>query len=167
MAATILIGVAILSLGVYLFTYFGNYAKDVEDENRANQIAQFNSQFLSYQGKDLTIYDVITLANLAKDYNQSNDYKNNNVKGYIDVNASIIDTDVNVIGSVPPDERYLKGGSANDIAKIKQEKIGEVVTVTENGQEKENYKLKLYHCNVTIDDLTQFVSKIIIQEKKD
>ena len=72
MAATILIGVAILSLGVYLFTYFGNYAKGVEDENRANQIAQFNSQFLSYQGKDLTIYDVITLANMAKDYNDAN-----------------------------------------------------------------------------------------------
>ena len=33
MAATILIGVAILSLGVYLFTYFGNYAKDVEDDD--------------------------------------------------------------------------------------------------------------------------------------
>ena len=74
MAATILIGVAILSLGVYLFTYFGNYAKDVEGENRANQIAQFNSQFLKYQGsEDITIYDILTVANLAKQNNENYD----------------------------------------------------------------------------------------------
>ena len=98
MAAAVLIGVIILSIAVYLFMYFSDYAKGVEDEVRANQISQFNSQFLSYQGKDLTIYDVITLANMAKDYNQENGLVAGQT-GYITINppAAL----AGIIGSVP------------------------------------------------------------------
>ena len=55
MAAAILISIVILSIGVYLFTYFSDYAKNVESDVRTNQIAQFNSQFLSYQGKSAVL----------------------------------------------------------------------------------------------------------------
>ena len=99
MAAAVLIGVIILSIGVYLFVYFSDYAIGVEDDVRTNQIAQFNSQFLSYQGKELTIYDVITLANMAKDYNQENGYASGQT-GYITVTVPIALT--GIIGSVPP-----------------------------------------------------------------
>ena len=87
MAAAILISVIILSLGVYLFIYFSDYAKGVNDDVKANQVAQFNSQFLSFEGKELTIYDVITLANLAKDYNESNELSSSDLE-YISVNLS-------------------------------------------------------------------------------
>lgn len=98
MAAVILISVIILSIAVYLFTYFADYARGVEGDVRANQISQFNSQFLSYQGKDLTIYDVITLANIAKDYNQKNEYVAGQ-KGYITIIPPT--TLTGIIGSVP------------------------------------------------------------------
>ena len=142
MAAAILISVIILTLGVYLFMYFADYASGVEDDVRANQIAQFNSQFLSYQGKDLTVYDVITLANMAKDYNQENGYYDSNTKGYITVNANIIDTN---IGSKP--------NSSNNISEIDQGKIGVY---------DDDYKLITYHCSIEMDEITKLVSKITI-----
>ena len=58
------------SYGIASISLFGSYAKGVEEEIRDNQVSQFNSQFLSYEGKELTIYDVITLANLAREYNK-------------------------------------------------------------------------------------------------
>ena len=87
MAAVILISIIILSLAVYLFIYFSDYARGVEDEVKANQIAQFNSQFLSYEDKELTFYDVITISNMAKDYNESNGLSSSDL-AYISVNVS-------------------------------------------------------------------------------
>ena len=107
MAAVILISVIILSLGVYLFMYFSDYAKGVNDDIRDNQIQQFNSQFLSYEGKELTVYDVITLANLAKDYNKANEFYDKTSSGYINVDAMVINSS---IGAVPPPEGEVKGG---------------------------------------------------------
>ena len=98
MAAVILISVIILSLGVYLFIYFSDYAKGVNDDIKTNQIEQFNSQFLSYQGKDLTIYDVITLANMAKDYNQENGFVAGQT-GYITITPP--NALIGIIGSIP------------------------------------------------------------------
>lgn len=159
MAAVILISVIILSLGVYLFMYFSDYAKGVNDDIRTNQIAQFNSQFLSYQRKELTVYDVITLANMAKDYNKENEYYNDTIRGYIGINANIIDSS---IGSTPPPEGQQIGGSPNDVSKIDPDKIGEYIT-DEKGNE--IYKLKTYHCTVTIDnDVTKMVNNIKITQ---
>ena len=73
MAAGILIGVAILSLAVYLFVSFGSASAEIHEQNDANRINEFNTQFTSYVGKeDITIYDVITVANLATEWKKSN-----------------------------------------------------------------------------------------------
>ena len=72
MAAGILIGVLVLSLGVYLFTSFGNSAAQIQKENEINALNKFNSQFTVYQGrKDLTIYDILTVANYASENNKN------------------------------------------------------------------------------------------------
>lgn len=71
MAATILMSVVIVSLGVYLATALSSYASEVDEQTRINQISQFNSQFLTYLNKEVTIHDIITVANLAK---ENNDY---------------------------------------------------------------------------------------------
>ena len=71
MAAGVLLGLMILSIGVYLFSNFGGTSSKIHDNIRANQIAQFNSQFTQYVGKEnVTIYDVITMANLATENNK-------------------------------------------------------------------------------------------------
>lgn len=80
MAGGVLIGVLILSLAVYLFADFGSTSAQINEQNAEKQLTQFNSQFTSYEGKEgLTIYDVITVASLAKEnntyYEDSDEYK--------------------------------------------------------------------------------------------
>lgn len=70
MAAGVLIGIILLSLMVYMFTNFAITSAEVHKENEQNQLNQFNSQFTSYEAKEgLTIYDVVTVANLATENN--------------------------------------------------------------------------------------------------
>ena len=149
MAATVLIGVMILSLGVYLFSYFGNYAKGVEDENRTNQIAQFNSQFLSYQGKDMTFYDVLSLANMAKDYNNSNDSKKGDV-AYISLSISST-------GEISPINNFEQNVSSVDI-----NNYFNYIYINEQNGELRKYRLASY----TVNDITRYINTITIQNIK-
>lgn len=72
MAAGVLIGILILSLAVFLFVDFGSTSSQIYDEVEVRQLAQYNAQYTIYAGRDnITIYDIITLANLAK---ENNDY---------------------------------------------------------------------------------------------
>lgn len=81
MAAEILIGVLILSLAVYLFTSFGTTSAEINQRNAEQQLVQFNTQYTAYADKEsLTIYDIITIANSAKEnnntYKEVSDYAN-------------------------------------------------------------------------------------------
>lgn len=77
MAATVLMGLLLISLAVYLFATFGNVLTSIATENEATILAQFNAQFSVYDGNDrtFTIQDVVTIASLAKqnndDYNMA------------------------------------------------------------------------------------------------
>jgi len=71
MAAGVLIALIILSIGVYLYSIFSNNAQEIASQLEEDRLNQFNSQFTSYIGKDdLTIYDIIDIANLAKANNE-------------------------------------------------------------------------------------------------
>ncbi len=71
MAASVLVGVVILSLAVYLYISFSGSANEIGKQMEEGQLQQFNNQFTSYVDKKdtLTIYDVVTVANLARDNN--------------------------------------------------------------------------------------------------
>lgn len=70
MAAEILIGLLIISLAVYLFTSFGTSAAQINQRNANQQLAQFNTKYTTYSGRtDLTVYDIVTVANMAKENN--------------------------------------------------------------------------------------------------
>ena len=95
MAASILIGVVILTLGVYLYTSFSESANNMKKQMEDNQIANFNNQFLLYEGKtDLTIYDVYTVANLAIESNKKYELKDEGIQVVLN-NVNIIDTENN------------------------------------------------------------------------
>lgn len=69
-AATVLIAVLILSVGIYVFNHYMDFAYKNE-ENRAKQaLVQYNTKFEKYINKTLTIQDVLTITNLARDYNE-------------------------------------------------------------------------------------------------
>lgn len=69
-AAGVLIGIIILSLAVYLTNIIGAHAARTQEKIDSNAIAQFNEEFLKYNGfKNLTIQQVITLKNYALENN--------------------------------------------------------------------------------------------------
>ena len=72
MAAGVLLGIMIISLAVYLFSNFAGTSSQIHANIEENQIAQFNSQFTTYEGKDnVTIHDVVSMASLATQNNQT------------------------------------------------------------------------------------------------
>ena len=82
MAAEVLIGVLVLSLGVYLFITYSQTSKEIGRRTEEQQVQNFNATYTSYlDRKDLTIYDIRTVVNSAKE---------NNTK-YTDVDGNIID----------------------------------------------------------------------------
>lgn len=75
MAASMLIGMMIISIAVYLFVTFGKVASDTYEQIDTDRLNQFNSQFTSYVEKgNLTIYDAISLANLATENNKKYEF---------------------------------------------------------------------------------------------
>ena len=84
MASTVLIGVMIISLGVYLFNTFGGTSKEINTKLTEAQILEFNSQFTKYEGKEkIRAHDIVSIANLARQSNEKyygKDYKYLEVK---------------------------------------------------------------------------------------
>lgn len=71
LAAEVLIGMVVLSLMVYLFVTFGSDSAKIGKQIEENRLAEFNSQYNKYVDKDdVTIYDIVTVANLAKENNK-------------------------------------------------------------------------------------------------
>lgn len=90
MAAGVLIGILIISLAVYLFVSFGSTSAEIHKQNDEQQIEQFNSQFTSYEGKKCTIYDVVTVANLATENNKYYELKKSNLNDRMQGNDNYI-----------------------------------------------------------------------------
>jgi len=91
-SAGVLIGILILSLGVYLFTTMGGYAAETQEKIDRNNVNKFNDEFLRYSGlNELTIQDVITVKNYALENNKKDGNYNPDVNrastnnDYIDV----------------------------------------------------------------------------------
>lgn len=82
MAATVLIGVLLLSLGVYLFTLFGDFSADMSEKLNQKNIDEFNAKFTkleSYQeGQEwkntCRAQDIVSIANTAKENNNKYNY---------------------------------------------------------------------------------------------
>ena len=69
-AAGVLIGILIITLGTYLYYVFGAYVSDSQAQIAENTLAQFNDKFLRYENKsDLTIQDIVTVKNYALENN--------------------------------------------------------------------------------------------------
>ena len=72
MTTSIIIGILIVSTGVFVFNIFTRFSKEREEELFSSQIEQFNQVFTKFQSLDvINIHDIIEVANYAKDYNTS------------------------------------------------------------------------------------------------
>lgn len=68
-AAGVLIGIMVISLGVTLFSSLGDYIGNTQKEIDMNSIQKFNEQFTRYIDTSLTIQDIVTAANTAFESN--------------------------------------------------------------------------------------------------
>lgn len=78
MAAGILIGVLILSLALYLYITFSESVNNTRATITTQQLSQFNSEYTVFTGrKNITIYEIISIANKAHENNERyKDYSN-------------------------------------------------------------------------------------------
>ena len=71
-AAEVLLGILIISLGVFLFQAFGEFSMEVDNNIANKNIREFNAQYEEFLSKTtITAQDVITLGNMAKNYNNT------------------------------------------------------------------------------------------------
>ena len=153
MAASVLIGVVIMSLAVYLFTYFSGSVNEMNSQIEQGQLQEFNNKFTSYEakGKTLTIYDVITVTNLAKE--------NNSHYGLIE------QTDNNFYIKV-----ILQGTSTSMELKTEKELTGILTNSLELDNANDEItganikQLKKYECKVDLNKNTGRVNKIVFSE---
>lgn len=98
--AGVLMGVLILSLGVYLYYALSGYITSTQERMETNAREKFNTQFFKYMNVsesgdiiyNLTIQDVITAANLANQNNIQHGLTEADAGGnsyYVKVNAKI------------------------------------------------------------------------------
>lgn len=74
MAATLLLGIFLLSMMVYMFSAGGRVSKQFDDKQINQQLEAFNGQFEYYDTPYNTISDVISLANLVYDANEEAEF---------------------------------------------------------------------------------------------
>lgn len=90
MGAGVLIGVMILSLAAYLFASFGGTAQRMQDQIDQGQLDLFNNQFISYQAKDCTVYDILSVVNRANEFNKQNSFAPTSLATTYDKNENYI-----------------------------------------------------------------------------
>lgn len=149
MAGGVLIAILILTLAVYLISSFGSQSAKMHlqiDEERLNN---FNNQYASYLGKDkLTIYDVITVANMARENNKYYEVSDPSELMYISVELNL----TKIEGYSDSQFQDLLEKDRNDINDI-------------NGIDEQKV-LKNYDCiDVKYNPDTGRVNKVIFQEK--
>ncbi len=142
LAASVLIGILVLSVAVYIFLSFGASAKQIHSEIDTNRLNEFNTQFTAYELKEEnTIYDIITVVNLAKDNNEYYGLKNKeNNNLYISV----------ILETSP-----VENSSKENLQQLIEKDMSEIDT---------NYKLPSYSCTVTINKVGR-VSEVKFTKK--
>ena len=104
--AGVLIGIMILSLGTALFLELEIYVESSHEKMEFNELNAFNTQFSKYSGTDLTIQDIVTVANLAHENNVEfniiktddiNEARNNPLSTYVAIylGGNSIEYDIN------------------------------------------------------------------------
>lgn len=151
MAAGVLIGIMVLTLAVFLFANFGAASAEAHRQNEANQINQFNTQFTKYEARtDITIHDIVTVANLARSNNESYELTSSEENNfYITVNAKTESGNKNNLESQNTD--YLNTLVNYELNNLK--------TYTDSAGQP-YLGLPKYSCSVEISEITKRVKKI-------
>lgn len=95
MAGSMLIGIIIISIGVYLFSAFGGTSRNIQEQIDSRVLAEFNNNFEKYLGNKCTIHDIVSLVGFAKKNNQDFEFTDSDINNNYYVSVYI----VNISGS--------------------------------------------------------------------
>lgn len=145
-AGAVLIGVLILTTGVYLFTMFGSSGASISEELTQRQVDEFNAQFYKYENQEsVRIHDIITVANLAK--------QNNYDYGYTSIGEGPFYITVTISN--------LSGGEGKNLETIDTEKANELLAKYAINGSTPVY----FHCTeVTFNSVTKRVDSITFEK---
>lgn len=71
LAAGVLISVIVISLLVITFVSFRSISDEYNSKLDTQELTEFNIQFTKYSGKNIEVQDVMSIANLAADWNNT------------------------------------------------------------------------------------------------
>ena len=148
MAGGVLIGILILTLAAYLFASFGGTSQMIQDRISQGSLDQFNNKFVSYQSKQCTIYDVLTIVNYANEFNEKNEFTEEDENYYIKVTGP---NDISNNLEIKDIETDIKNNGG---------KYGSTINA---GEIDAKFELKKYKCIITINDMTERVNKIVFE----
>ena len=96
MAGGVLLTMLVVSLVIYAWNVFSDYYTNQENLKNIDDVAEFNLQFVNYDRKDVSGYELVSLANKIADYNTrySNVADNKN-----SIHANSISMTINLISS--------------------------------------------------------------------
>lgn len=57
----------------------------IQQQIDQNELTAFNNNFYAYTAKECTIYDVLSVVNMAKSFNEQEEYSNTDTEYYINV----------------------------------------------------------------------------------
>lgn len=146
-AAGVLISVMIISLAVYLFKSSADFAESYYADINSKATQAFNNKFEIYNTDEVTIQDMVSIANFARDTNIKNGVEN-------DKNSSIYIQVILYNGS-----KHLETLDREDLYKFMEEN-----TFVDNDPSKGE---QMYKCKgIEYDENTQRVNKITFEEKR-
>lgn len=177
MAASILIGVMIMSIGVALFNSFSDFSRTNIEKMDEKKLAEWNNNFLKYYGSNMvdvtkeingrnvvvgekeetirvTAHDIISVANLAKENNKAYELEDTREANE---NIYYIQVCLKNYGNDRSYYRHLESEKEED--KIEFLKLNKLM---ENDTETKYYKCS----NVEISKVTKRVIKIEFEEYK-
>mgnify|MGYP004577828491 FL=1 len=168
MAATVLLGVMIISVGVTLYRTFSSFSAETAKQVQDKQTAEWNNNYLKYYGSQtyfdsnkkqnvtepikVTAHDIITVINNARQ---------NNIRYFGEDISKWPTTDLQNFYYVKVDiqgENYAEKWNEN-------KKIEFVKNNSLSGDQNQGYKTKYYKCTkAEISDITKRVYYIVFKE---
>lgn len=157
-AASMLIAIMVISIGVYLFATMSGYTTSAQKKIIDDRVVAFNNKFLIYDGKeDLTVHDIITVANYARQSNENYGLSENSRSDTNSYYVSVIWEKVNI------ETQQIKNESAETfLNKLLSENIKEDI----ESEEPKEYTPKKYRCEVKLNPNTARVYQVKFTETK-
>lgn len=165
MAATVLLGLMIISVGVALFNSFSKFGKETIEKMESTKITEWNNNYLKYYGKiaveengkiksvpiKVTAHDIISIINNARQNNV--DYFGNNMADWPGKNENYYYVQIDI-------DKYKNGVGAEKWTEEMKHNF-----LKENTLSDDNTEMKYYKCNAY--EISSVTKKVIYMQFAD